>query len=295
MSEIINYINVIIFYIMDIFYIITTVYVIIIGFWVTLWILFSIIKWIINSKYKYIFINTIYFILLCISFILMLILSAVECCEDPCDYTVNNSIDNIMYYLEYDMLNEYYPSNYSPNIIYCMADEGWERYFPTTEKDYTNLSIADKNEVNKVFTRNVPGFENQILTKDEVQDTFKESTSKHSWDKLDRALYNKRVVLNAKNFENLYKGVISVKLANLDLNLNWRNLCYLYNISHHSNLPFDIHNIKSYTPESFYENLESNKDYLNSYWKNEYSKYQNTQNELYAYMRIIDSVVNKRH
>jgi len=309
MSEIINYINIIISYIMDVFYnYITVIYVIRISFWVTFLILFYIIKWIINSKYKYIFLRTIYFIILCLYFILILIMSAAECNDEDWFNTVSDPINvPILKYIEYDMLNENYHWNYSYNITYCMADQNWEDHFPISRNVYTNLSVADRNiytnlsfadrnEIFRVFTRsNIPEYRDWILNEEEMKEVFKEAASKHSWTtKVNTEVYNKRVVLNNDNFERLHKGVVSVKIANLDLNLKWRNLCYLYSISHHRNLPFEIHNIRSYTPQSFYDNLDSNSNNLNSYWRREYIKYQYSQNELYAYMRIIDSVVNRR-
>jgi hypothetical protein len=74
-------------------------------------------------------------------------------------------------------------------------------------------------------------------------------------------------VLDAINFEYLYRTVISTTTSNKDLELKWWNLCYLYGISHHSDIPFDLNDVKNHTPESLYNLLETkNKDNtLNDY------------------------------
>ena len=294
MNEIINDVNIIISYIMDVFSNnITALHVIRIGFGIALSILLSIIKWRIDSKKKYILLLIIYIIILCIFFMLILINYAGEDCEHMFYSTVNNAIDN---YIEYDMLNENYTSNYSKNTIHCMADQGWERYFLNTEKDNIDLEISNRNEVRKIFTSNIPSLQNEEITKKGLYDTFKNSHLGFTGSRIDKTLYTKQGMLDYIMFEKLCRGIISIKLTNNTLNLKWWNLCHLYSLSHYQDIPFDLNSIKSYTPETFYEDLvkKDHNNSLNNYWKRELSKYKDSQNEFYSYMRIIHSVINSR-
>jgi hypothetical protein len=302
MSEIINYVIIIISSIMDVFYNIhiTAECVISIGYWVALFILVLII----NSKNilkKLLYI--IYIIMTCISFILINITSAGEDCNDII-YPLDNTMHDYITYSD-DMSNYIWDynniSNYSNNVMYMIGNEGWELYYPSGESGYIDLLIADRNIVNSVFTSNIPELQNQRITKYDLYITFKdtiETNSMKSWYKLDKTKYTKQGVLDSANFEYLYRGIISTKSSNNQLDLKWWNLCYLYGITHHNDIPFDINDIKSYTPESFYNHLVTKKENnsLNDYWKRELVKYEgNKKGEFYAYMRIIHFVINRRN
>lgn len=295
MNGIINYVNIIISYITDIFYNnITALYVIRIGFGIGLSILLSIIKWRINIIKKYIWLLIIYIIILCIFIMLMLINYAGEDCEHMFYYTVNNAMDN---YIEYDMLNENSTSNYSKNTTHCMADQGWERYFLNTGKDNIDLENSNKNELKKIFTSNIPELQNEKITKDELLNIFNNSHSRFTGSRFNYQLYTKHGMLDYIKFEKLGAAIINVKLTNSTLNLKWWNLCHLYSLIHYKDIPFDINDIKSYSPETFYEDLV-NKDHnksFNSYWKRELNKYKDSQNEFYSYMRIIHSVIDSNN
>jgi hypothetical protein len=119
-----------------------------------------------------------------------------------------------------------------------------------------------------------------------------------TWYKLDKEKYTKKGVLSIMNFEYLFRGIISSKTSNPDLELKWWNLCYLYGISHHKDIPFDINDLKNHTPESLYNILvKKNEDNtLNDYWKRELNKYPNEKRAyFYTYMRIISFVVSKNN
>jgi hypothetical protein len=213
-------------------------------------------------------------------------------------------MDNtIREYISYDMSNEIFKDSkwdYSFNTTYCASNEDWEPYYPCGEKGYFDLLIADRDQVNSVFRSNIPSLQNQRITKHDLYVTFKntiETNALNNWTKLDKAKFSKKEVLDVINFEYLYKGIISTKSSNNALDIKWWNLCYLYGISHHYDVPFDLNEIKSYTPESFYNDLEtkSNNGHVSDYWKRELAKNKDKKNEFYAYMRIIHFVKSRRN
>ena len=194
------------------------------------------------------------------------------------------------------------PSIYSSNVTYMMGDE-IDRYYPYGEKAYLDLLIADSNLINSIFQSNIPELQNpnQILTKEELYLSFKdnvETNAMKSWYKLDKEKYTKQGVLEYSNFENLFKGIIASKATNPEVNVRWWDLCYLYGISHHKDIPFDLNDVKNHTPESLFNLLErKNADHtLNDYWKRMLTKYPNEKRaQFYTYMRIIAFVVSKNN
>jgi hypothetical protein len=119
-----------------------------------------------------------------------------------------------------------------------------------------------------------------------------------SWYKLDKEKYTKQGVLEYSNFENLYKGIIASKATNPEVDLKWWDICYLYGISHHKDIPFDLNDVKNHTPESLFNLLKKkNADHtLNDYWKRMLTKYPNEKRaQFYTYMRIIAFVVSNNN
>lgn len=312
MSEIINYVINIISYIMDVFYNIhiTAEFIIFIGYWGTLCILVFIIDWIFNGKN---ILKKLLYITLIIMSIIYFILINITCHgEDDCSYVFDMthplSIKIHDYYSE-DMYN-YIDTLHncttiiSKNSIHMSSREGWEIYFPREEDEdtYLDLLTADRDKINNIFQSNIPEMQNQNqrFTKTDLYLKFKDTIDTNSmktWYKLDKTKYTRKGVLDVTNFEYLYRGIITTSVKNTDLNLNWWNLCYLYGISHHKDIPFDLNDVINKTPESFYGMLEEkkNNNTLNDYWKKELDKYSGKKNDFYAYMRIINFVVNKRN
>lgn len=313
MSEIINYVINIISYIIDVFYNIhiTAEFIIFIGYCGALFILVFIINGIFNGKN--ILKKLLYITYIVMSIILFILINITSAGEDDCSYLLYKthplSIKIHDYHLEdmpnyIDILNNCI-TNITKNTIYMTGREGWEIYFPREEDEntYLDLLIADRDNIHKIFQSNIPEMQNpnQRFTKSDLYlkfiDTIDTNAMK-SWCKLDKIKYTKKIVLDQANFEYLYRAVISISVKNPDLKLNWWNLCYLYGISHHKDIPFDLNDIINKTPESFYEMLEDkkNNDTLSAYWKKELDKYSgNKKGDFYASMRIIQFVVNKRN
>lgn len=315
MSEIFNYFINIIPYIMDIikdiFYntYIAAECVMNISYWVALFILLFILNW--KSKGNNILKTLqkiIYIIFVCLYFIVINITSVGE---DDIDFWLQgaDSPDHWLYDEDSSVrwIDEYpddfvvsLPSTYSKNVLYMMGDEV-DPYYPFGEKAYLDLLIADRNLINSVFQSNISQLQdpNQRLTKTDLYLSFKdniENNAMKSWYKLDKEKYTKKGVLSVIRFEYLYRGIIASKTANPDLQLKWWNLCYLYGISHHKDIPFDLNDVKSHTPESLYNILEKKKEdnTLNDYWTRMLHKYPNNgRADFYTYMRIIAFVVSK--
>lgn len=316
MSEIINYTINIISYLMDVFYNIeiTTDFIIFISYWGALCILTFIINWIFNGKN--ILEKLLYIILTIMSIILFISIKITSAGEDECsdvfDATHSLCIKiNDYYYLEKNYndsyINTLQDSNtiLSKNTIHMTGREGWEIYYsrPEDEDTYIDLLVADRDKINKIFQSNIPQLQNpnEVFTKADLYSKFKDTIDTNAmktWYKLDKTKYTKKGVLDIVNFEYLYKAVISTATKNQNLELNWWNLCYLYGISHHNDMPFDINDVTNKTPETLYTLLEDkkNNNTLSEYWKKELDKYPGKKKEnLYAYVRIIHFVINKRN
>ena len=280
-----------------------------IGYWVALFIWLFILSWTFDrNKIIKKLLKIIYGILALIFFIPIYMTTAGEdemyfllkelelpdspLYEDPCDSWVFEYID----------LKVPKPSVYSSNVTYMMGDE-MDPYYPYGEKAYLDLLIADRNLINNIFQSNIPELQNpnQRLTKSDLYDSFKdnvETNAMKSWYKLDKEKYTKQGVLEYSNFENLYKGIIASKATNPEVDLKWWDICYLYGISHHKDIPFDLNDVKNHTPESLFNLLKiKNADHtLNDYWKRMLTKYPNEKRaQFYTYMRIIAFVVSKNN
>lgn len=260
-----------------------------------------------NKRLKILLLYIIFSIMIFIS--IMLINSATVGEDDILYIITHNPLDNHITYLDYmsdkiwDVHDIAYSdyiwdvdniSNYSNNITYMSSNIGWELCYPNSEGDPIDLN----DPVNVVYTSNIPGL-NQVITKQDLYTSFKNTivvNSMANWNKLDKAKYTKVDVVNVVSFEHLYNSLYGIKLTNFHLDLKWWNLCYLYGISHHEDIPFNIYDIKSYTPESFYSHLKtlSDENRLNYFWKRELEKYSDKQDVFYTYMRIVHFVMNKR-
>lgn len=308
-NEIIKYVIIII----DGLYNITAECVISISYWVVYCIFINIIILIINLiiKNKNRLNILLYIIFSIMIFISIMLINSTTVGEDDILYIItSNSLDNHITHLDYmsdkiwdvhDIIysdyiwNENNISNYSNNITYMSGNVGWELCLSNSEPD----PIDFENPVNDIFKSNIPGLQNQTITKQDLYNTFKntiENNSMSNWNKLDKTKYTRIDVLNVVNFEHLYTGIYNIKLTNFHLDLKWWNLCYLYGITHHKDIPFNINDIKNYTPESFYNHLKTLNDEnsLNNFWKRELDKYSDKQDVFYSYMRIIHFVLNKR-
>ncbi len=310
MSEIIKYVIIII----DGLYSITAECVISIGYWVEYCIFINIIiliiNMIINNKNR-LNILLLYILFSITIFISIMLINSTTVGEDDILYIItHNPLNNDITYLDYmpdkiwDVHDITYPdyiwdvnniSNYSNNITYMASNVGWELRLTNSDTD----PIDFNDPVNNVYKSNIPGLQNQIVTKQDLYTTFKNTIETHSmanWNKLDKAKYTKVDVVNVMSFEHLYTRLYGIKLTNHHLDLKWWNLCYLYGITHHEDIPFNINDIKNYTPESFYNHLKTLDDNksLNPFWQRELEKYGNKQDVFYTYMRIIHFVINRR-
>lgn len=310
MSEIIKYVIIII----DGLYSITAECVISIGYWVAYCIFINIIiliiNMIINNKNR-LNILLLYILLSITIFISIMLINSTTVGEDDILYIItHNPLNNDITYLDYtsdkiwDVHDITYPdyiwdvnhiSNYSNNITYMASNVGWELRLTNSDTD----PIDFNDPVNNVYKSNIPGLQNQIVTKQDLYTTFKNTIETHSmanWNKLDKAKYTKVDVVNVMSFEHLYTRLYGIKLTNHHLDLKWWNLCYLYGITHHEDIPFNINDIKNYTPESFYNHLKTLDDNksLNLFWQRELEKYGNKQDVFYTYMRIIHFVISRR-
>lgn len=215
--------------------------------------------------------------------------------NDPLDNAWYHSYDTWDHsYDEWD--HSYDECNYSYNTIHLSGRPGWEIYFPQNEKGYLDLVYADKKFINdSVFRSSIPELQNQTITKEDLYISFKNTLNTSSLRnyKLDQSKYIRRVVMDEVRFEYLYWSILSNKSSNVWLELKWWDLCYIYGLSHHKDIPFDLNDIKSHTPQTFYNYLEikKNNNTLNDYWKRALNKYQDKPESLYAYVRISNFVI----
>lgn len=310
MSEIIKYVIIII----EGLYNITAECVISIGYWVASYIFIKIIiifiiNLIINNKNR---LKKLLYIIFSITvFICIMLINITTAGEDDISYIMTQDpLDNHITHLDnmpdklldvHDITYSDYiwdenNINYSKNITYMAGNTGWELCLSA---DSARKPINLNNPINHVFTSNIPGFQNQTITNQDLYNTFKKTIETHSmanWNKLDKSKYTRIYVLNVANFEHLRQGIYGVKLKNPHLDLKWWNLCYLYGISHHEDIPFNVDDILNHTPESFYNHLRTLRDenLLNNFWKRELEKYSNRPDVFYTYMRIIHSVFSRR-
>jgi len=308
MSEIIKYVIITI----DGLYNITVECGISIGYWVAYCIFIKIIIWVINliiNNKNRLKILLLYIIFSFTIFISIMLINSTTVGEDDILYIITqNPLDNHITHFDYmsnkiwdihDIIysdyiwNENNISNYSNNVVYMSGNVGWELYLANSEPEPINFN----DPVNNIFRSNIPGLQNQTINKQDLYTTFKntiETNSMANWNKLDKTKYTRLDVLSVVNFEHLYTSIYKIKLANYHLDLKWWNLCYLYGITHHEDVPFNINDIKNYTPESFYNHLKNNENTLSNFWKRELNRYSDKQDVFYSYMRIIHFVINKR-
>jgi hypothetical protein len=307
MSEIFNNVIIVIYYIIDVFFIIPIITTCLIsrGFWVAYCILvLNIINWISNNINKlYVLLYNLIIFLIFILIILINIPSAGEDLEIlyPKDIlSPNNRLDYISHTDKlWECESDIYYSNYSRNVTYMSGNEDWESNFFNNPKGYNDLLFADKNSISNMFKGNTSISENNIMNKQECNSCFQNTVSEVVTKRLryfDTTKYTVEDTLSPTRFDALYKGIISTKASNSSLDLNWRELCRLYAITHHTLTPFDINDIKSYTPETFYTHLQTlhNDKPLCPNWQWPLNKYPNKKNELYAYMRIVEFSINNK-
>ena len=109
-------------------------------------------------------------------------------------------------------------------------------------------------------------------------------------------------VSDKRKYDALINGFKSVQAKNRNLNLDWEQQCRIYALLHRKLVPFDIKDIKSWTPETFYTFLQTSKNnkILSPKWEymmNKYLKDSSKKYELYTYMRIVNFAMNtsQRH
>lgn len=280
-------------------------HVILVIYYIIIWIknnLIIVTYYIINNNKLYV---SLYYLFMFLSFILIFIINMPTAGKDDLEYLLKDNTtcsNNRLDLLHADNVWEwwYEPTTYPSNSLCQLSgNDDWEKYFPSNSKGYTDLLFADKNSITNMFRGNTSLSANNVMDKTECNNCFQNTISSVVTKRLtyfDRTKYTVEDTVASTRFEALYKGIISTKASNNSLDLNWRELCRLYAMTHHIRTPFDIHEIKSYTPETFYNHLETshkNKP-LCLHWQWPLDKYSTKKNELYAYMRIVEfSMKNK--
>lgn len=189
----------------------------------------------------------------------------------------------------------------SDSVCNLAGNEDWERSFLHNDnsKGFFDLVCADRNTIMEIFRGTTSLSTNNVMDKAECNRCFQDSISSVVTKRLtyfDKTKYTVEATVAQERFESLYKGVIGTKASNPYLDLKWRELCRLYAMTHHVRTPFDIHEIRNYTPETFYEFLETrhkNKP-LCLHWQWPLDKFSTRKNELYAYMRVVEFSMRNR-
>lgn len=327
MYDIINSVIIVMYYIIDLLFLIPLLAecVISIGFLVAYYIIMlNVINWVYYmdklSKILYILLYTMIILLFFIFILLMNIGTAVD------DLGTINSNDILYMNNKSDMevISEYfsyekYASNYFNNVTYLSGLDDWHfnndddlvynssqnilNANNSLDNNYRvrqSLLNADIDSINNVFKDNSLLSSNRVMNKEELYSIFQNivqdgMTSRHG--RLD-PIYTLNDVKDPIKFDALYKGIISIKASNNHLDLNWKELCRMYTVAHHRWIQFDINEINSYTPETFYSHMKTlqNNQSLAPWIEWQLRKYlndSNKQNELYAYMRIVQFAINR--
>lgn len=191
------------------------------------------------------------------------------------------------------------------SVMHCMGNEGWEENWDninnnnseTKSKVYNSLKNADKSSILDVFKDKSKVYGNKIMNSKELKTIFEDRINKHmaNGSAINKDKYSIKNMKTLEKFEALRKGLMGIKATNSHLDLNWKELCRLYAITHHRLTPFDINNINNYDAESLYTHLKMFKNTC-PLWEwalQDYLKDPNKKYELYVYMRIIAYAINK--
>ena len=167
--------------------------------------------------------------------------------EHRCNLPFVEYMDSLDYYADSII------SEYSCNMS---SREGWQDHFVNIARDNSTMLNTDQNSIRNMFKE---PFSDRIMNKYELKYNFDQTVKRYMttrWAHLDTK-YTLPGILEHTKCEALYKGIVTTKASNSQLDLNWKELCRFYAISHHKLTPMDINDVKNFTPETFYTHMQT--------------------------------------